>query len=106
MKLRSRNTPFTCVACRRAVPPRAPSDLGPGGCRNHCPSCLASLHVDEQLPGDRASGCGGVMPAVAQRVKHGDRQLLQRCEVCGAAHWNVVAPDDDLAAVAALPAGA
>ena len=41
---------FTCKVCGLPVFPQgAGSDH-----RNHCPNCLASLHVDEE-PGDRAS---------------------------------------------------
>ena len=40
---------FTCKVCGRlCTPQNAGSDH-----RNHCPNCLASLHVDDE-PGDRA----------------------------------------------------
>ncbi|HLR46538.1 MAG TPA: RNHCP domain-containing protein, partial [Deinococcales bacterium] len=53
-----RNTGFTCSNCGAEVPP-----LARGGCRNHCPRCLHSLHVDVN-PGDRASDCGGLLEPV------------------------------------------
>ena len=104
MKLRHLNDAFLCASCGAAVPPRRPSDAGPGGLRNHCPRCLASLHVDELLPGDRASGCHGVMEPVGLRTRHGELQVLQRCRACRRQHWNVVAPDDDRRALETLPA--
>lgn len=99
MKLRHRNTAFACLACGVEV------SACPDGIRNHCPVCLCSRHVDEQLPGDRTSGCLGVMDPVAVRVKHGDEQVLQRCRECRRAHWNVVATDDARVILHALPAG-
>ena len=45
---------FTCRVCGRLVVPEAAGSAH----RNHCPNCLSSLHVDEEL-GDRASDCGG-----------------------------------------------
>jgi RNHCP domain-containing protein len=84
------------------VPP-----LTNGSYRNHCPRCLYSRHVDE-VPGDRASGCGGLMRPVALRVGTAKgMQLVHRCERCGARRVNRVARDtdapDDLAAVLRLP---
>jgi hypothetical protein len=88
------NEAFTCLRCGEAVPPRR------GGCRNHCPFCLMSRHVDV-LPGDRANPCGGAMPAVDYDLdgKKG-LVLLFRCETCGeitrcvAAREDREAPDD------------
>jgi RNHCP domain len=86
------------------VPP-----LTNGSYRNHCPTCLRSLHVDE-VPGDRASGCGGFMRPVALRHKPAKGpQLVHRCERCGALRVNRVATGtvapDDLDALLALPPG-
>ena len=50
---------FTCKVCGRLVVPEGAGS----GHRNHCPNCLASLHVDE-APGDRAADCGGIMEPV------------------------------------------
>jgi hypothetical protein len=46
------NESFACAACGRQVSPRT------SGCRNHCPFCLVSRHVDIH-PGDRANQCQG-----------------------------------------------
>ena len=99
---------FTCRVCgRTAVPQGAGTDH-----RNHCPNCLASLHVDNE-PGDRASDCGGIMDAVAVWVrsggssrKHsggeavsgsgrGEWAIIHRCRRCGKLSSNRVAADDN-----------
>lgn len=46
---------FICKVCGRTV---VPENAGSGH-RNHCPNCLASLHLDIE-PGDRESDCGGI----------------------------------------------
>jgi hypothetical protein len=83
------NTGFTCVNCRFEVAP-----LANGSYRNHCPSCLHSLHVDV-FPGDRASDCGGLLVPVAveQSAKKG-WTIVHRCRRCGALRRNRAALDD------------
>ena len=82
---------FTCKACGRPV-----VSAGAGSAhRNHCPNCLASLHVDVE-PGDRAADCGGVMEPVAVWVrKGGEWAIIHRCMRCGALSSNRVAADDN-----------
>ncbi len=102
------NRGFNCIHCGAAVKP-----LTNGSYRNHCPVCLCSVHVDVR-PGDRASGCRGVMRAagLVYRRKKG-WQIVHRCARCGAEAVNRVAEDtiqpDDVRAVARLsglePAG-
>ncbi|MDR0282119.1 MAG: RNHCP domain-containing protein [Candidatus Peribacteria bacterium] len=65
-------------------------------CRNHCPFCFTSLHVDESVPGDRASSCGGKMFPIAYEMKNSDYKILFRCEKCGKEHWNKRAGDDEI----------
>ena len=63
--------------------------------RNHCPNCLASVHLDDE-PGDRAADCGGTMEPVAVWVrKGGEWAIIHRCKVCGVLHSNRVAADDN-----------
>lgn len=82
---------FTCKVCGR---PAVPGGAGSRH-RNHCPHCLASLHVDTS-PGDRRAGCGGVMDAVAVWVrKGGEWAIIHRCCRCGALSSNRVAADDN-----------
>ena len=98
------NTAFRCVVCGTHVIP-----LTNGSYRNHCPSCLSSLHVDLQA-GDRASSCHGVMDAVdVVRSKKG-WQIVFRCRSCGTVTRNRVAVDtvqpDDIERLVALTSGA
>ena len=84
-----RNKGFVCEHCRAHVRP-----LGQGSCRNHCPHCLWSKHVDE-VPGDRASACGGMMECVA--VEQDGRRgwmLAHECTRCGDIRRNRAALDD------------
>ncbi|MDI3327059.1 MAG: RNHCP domain-containing protein [Alicyclobacillaceae bacterium] len=82
-----RNEGFTCARCGLEVQPL------PGGCRNHCPACLWSRHVDRN-PGDRAAGCGGLMEPVAVEYdgKKGYR-VVHRCLRCGKQSRNRLALD-------------
>jgi len=82
---------FTCMACGRLI---AAAGAGSGH-RNHCPNCLSSLHVDEE-PGDRASGCGGIMEPIGVWVrKGGEWALIHRCRRCGKLSSNRIAADDN-----------
>ena len=82
---------FVCQACGAVI-----AQEGAGSRhRNHCPKCLASLHLDEQ-PGDRASLCKGVMDAIGVWVrKDGEWSILHRCRKCGAIQSNRIAADDN-----------
>lgn len=82
---------FTCKICGRlVVSAGAGSDH-----RNHCPNCLASLHVDVE-PGDRAADCGGIMEPVGVWVrKGGEWAVIHRCRRCGSLSSNRVAADDN-----------
>jgi predicted RNA-binding Zn-ribbon protein involved in translation (DUF1610 family) len=82
------NEIFVCEACDQQVQPRA------GSCRNHCPFCLISKHVDI-LPGDRANPCAGLMDAIDYELsgKKG-LVLIFRCRRCGAVTRNIAAHED------------
>lgn len=85
------NDSFTCKVCGRPVVPEGAGSEH----RNHCPNCLASLHVDNE-PGDRASGCGGIMEPVAVWVrKGGEWAVIHRCRRCGRLSSNRIAADDN-----------
>ena len=65
------------------------------GHRNHCPSCLSSLHVDNE-PGDRASLCRGVMDPIGVWVRqNGEWAIIHRCRSCGKLSSNRIAADDN-----------
>lgn len=82
---------FQCKVCgREVVPINAGSEH-----RNHCPNCLASLHLDIE-PGDREADCGGIMDPVAVWVrKGGEWAIIHRCRRCGGLSSNRVAADDN-----------
>ena len=85
------NDSFTCKMCGRPVVPEGAGSEH----RNHCPNCLASLHADNE-PGDRASGCGGIMEPVAVWVrKGGEWAVIHRCRRCGVLSSNRIAADDN-----------
>ena len=66
---------FTCRVCGWPVGPQAAGTQH----RNHCPNCLASVHLDDE-PGDRAADCGGTMEPVAVWVrKGGEWAIIHRC---------------------------
>ncbi len=92
-----RNDPFVCKKCKEYNP------KAEKGCRNHCRNCLYSLHVDEQVPGDRLSACLGLMEPIdiEQNQKKGFK-ILHRCRNCRKMMWNMVAEDDDLYLVTQL----
>lgn len=88
-----KDEPFICEQCGASVSP-----LG-RGCRNHCPSCLYSKHVDDTVPGDRLSKCGGLMKPI--RLEKGSRKgymgfdIIHYCERCDKKIKNMLAEDDD-----------
>lgn len=78
---------FICEACGREVEPLGYTS------RNHCPYCLASLHLDNN-PGDRAAGCGGIMDAVKSEPDPKKGFIIyHKCRKCGAVKRNRAALD-------------
>ena len=92
----SRQEPFTCEHCGAKVDP-----LEHGSCRNHCPRCLWSKHVDVN-PGDRGAECQGLMEPVEVEHKSGEYIILHRCRSCGFEKRNKSAKDDDFDAILRL----
>lgn len=97
MNFTVRNDPFQCRNCKAEVPPQE------GSCRNHCPHCLFSLHVDALSPGDRSSKCQVLMEpiGVTQSGKKG-WILLHKCIKCGLVIRNKMADDDNMKLAAEL----
>lgn len=83
------NESFTCVDCQRLIPPAAKT------CRNHCPHCFTSLHVDGDIPGDRNTACGGIMRPIQMKTANGQTKILFLCTKCRKEHWNKLAEDDE-----------
>lgn len=73
-----RDEAFVCLHCGFEVP-----EAGRGPIRNHCPRCLRSLHVDGDVPGDRASACGGLMDPVDWETTAGIWIVTLECRSCG-----------------------
>ena len=69
---------FTCRVCGWPVGPQAAGTQH----RNHCPNCLASVHLDDE-------------PVAVWVRKGGEWAIIHRCRVCGVLHSNRVAADDD-----------
>ncbi len=91
------NEGFICQHCGRQNPPASHT------CRNHCRECLYSLHVDQDVPGDRASNCHNQMEAVGldQNSKKGFI-ILHKCLKCGYENRNFQAEDDNFDALIKL----
>lgn len=76
-KFKKVNETFVCARCGHSVAAALST------CRDHCPRCLWSLHVDVN-PGDRAAGCRGLLRPIGyeQRSRKGF-MIVYRCEACG-----------------------
>ena len=83
------NEAFTCIVCEKEIPPANT------GCRNHCPYCLSSVHVDIN-PGDRANPCKGILDCVGYELsKKKGIMLLFKCRKCDASTRNKAIIDGD-----------
>lgn len=80
---------FECENCKARVPKLGYS------CRNHCPFCLYSKHVDND-PGDRMEDCHGLLkPIGIENTKKG-YVIIFKCEKCGQIRRNKIANDDNM----------
>ncbi len=97
-----RDESFDCSHCGAAVPIHGRT------ARDHCPHCLRSLHVDD-VPGDRASGCGGLLDPTSCETRNGGWVIRYRCRTCGAEKTNRALldgePPDDVRVLAKLSSG-
>ncbi len=82
------NEHFTCENCHREVPKASK------GCRNHCPFCLHSKHLDVN-PGDRASHCQGTLKPMGYFLRKKMEIYLQfQCTKCHMVRVNKANQDD------------
>ena len=84
------NEGFICKNCEHTNPPLA------GSCRNHCQECLFSRHDDANFPGDRLSGCHGLMKP--QKLDYKGQKgyiIIHQCLKCRHKSKNKVATDDN-----------
>ena len=81
---------FICDNCGKKVPKLGYS------CRNHCPNCLHSKHVDKN-PGDRQEECHGDLEPIGLEIdsKKG-YVIIFKCKKCGAIRKNKSAKDDNM----------
>lgn len=84
------NESFQCVNCGRKIA------VAHKTCRNHCPYCFSSLHLDGKIPWDRASTCRWIMYPIDYQLKNWDYKILFQCSACGKQHWNKRAEDDEI----------
>ncbi|GAB3206775.1 hypothetical protein GCM10027294_10500 [Marinactinospora endophytica] len=64
--------------------------------RNHCPNCLWSRHLDDRVPGDRASQCHARMEPLSIAVRgDGEWVIIHRCTGCDVLSGNRAAGDDN-----------
>ena len=91
MSRKSENTNFICAHCGQVV-----IALTNGSYRNHCPFCLYSLHVDENV-GDRESSCLGIMrpTGIIYNSKKG-YQIVHVCCKCNFRRLNKIAQNTEM----------
>ena len=81
---------FVCENCGKKV-----LKLG-YSCRNHCPYCLYSKHVDIN-PGDRAEECHGLLKPIGIEISNKKGYVIvYKCEKCGQTRKNKAAKDDNI----------
>ena len=80
---------FQCENCGKQV-----QKLG-YSCRNHCPYCLFSKHVDVN-PGDRLNECKGLLVPIDIEKHKNTYKIIYKCEKCGNIHKNIMANDDNM----------
>ncbi len=66
---------FVCENCGERVKGNGYTD--------HCPKCLWGKHMDEETPGDRASGCRGLMKPEYSIYEKGEKVIYYKCLSCG-----------------------
>ena len=89
---------FICENCGKKVPVLGYS------CRNHCPYCLHSKHVDVN-PGDRLETCHGTLEPIQVELDSKKGYVINfRCKKCGAIRRNKAAKDDDMDLIIQLTA--
>ena len=91
MSRKKENTSFRCANCGKPV-----IALSNGSYRNHCPFCLYSIHIDEDI-GDRQSNCQGLMaPAGIEFNSKKGYQIIHVCRNCGVTRLNRIAENTEM----------
>jgi len=66
------------------------------GYTDHCPKCLWGKHVDEEIPGDRAAECKGLMEPIEVQYLSGKYKILFKCTKCSHRFWVRSDNNDDV----------
>ncbi len=84
------NESFLCTNCGKEISQAAKT------CRNHCPHCFISLHVDWEVPWDRLSQCNSLMYPTTYEIRNWNYKILFECSACHKLHRNKRAEDDQI----------
>lgn len=87
----SRTETFACVRCGLTVAAFTPDGVR----RNHCPSCLHSLHVHDQVEGGPSECRSRMSPISIAVLRNGDWKVIHRCTRCDELTANRVQVDDN-----------
>ncbi|MFC9970343.1 RNHCP domain-containing protein [Spirillospora sp. NPDC127200] len=86
-----RTETFECVRCGLIVTKMAPD----GGLRDHCPSCLHSRHVLDQVERGPSECRARMMPIAIAVLRTGEWRVIHRCVQCGELASSRVSGDDN-----------
>lgn len=84
------NESFICLNCWKQIP------LALKTCRNHCPYCFISKHVDGEIPWDRSTDCNWIMYPFEFEIANWWIKIHFKCIKCWKLHWNKSAIDDEI----------
>ena len=82
---------FDCARCGLTVTVHAAD----GSRRNHCPSCLHSLHVVDQSDGGPSECKSRMSPISIAVLRNGDWRIVHRCMRCDELTSSPVSKDDN-----------
>lgn len=92
-KFTKNDSGFICTQCGANVKPLGYTS------RDHCPRCLASIHVDVN-PGDRQNPCKGLLlPITVESTNKKGYVITYKCTKCNAIQKNKAAQDDSFEAM-------
>lgn len=84
-------TYIECPNCHKEFSLNAPGTKN----RNHCPFCLFSVHVDDEV-GDRKSNCNGLMEPIGKFYRPNKEEvIIHKCLKCAKISNNRIAGDDN-----------
>lgn len=81
---------FICINCKKEISPAQKT------CRNHCPYCFVSMHVDGETPWDRNTACQGIMYPTTFEIANWEFKILFECIKCWKKHRNKSSADDEI----------